>query len=39
MENIKVDLKEVKQVVESQDVRKVPGPDGVSNWIMKECNN
>ena len=20
-------------------MRKVPGPDGVSNWIMKECGN
>ena len=25
--------------MESQDVRKVPGPDGVLNWIMKECSN
>ena len=39
MENIKVDLKEVKKLMESQDVRKAPGPDGVSNWIMKECSN
>ena len=25
--------------MESQDVRKVPDPDGVSNWIMKEYSN
>ena len=28
MENTKVDVK-VKQLMESQDVRKVPGPDGI----------
>ena len=39
MENTQVDVKEVKQLMESQDVRKVPGPDGVPNWIMKECSN
>ena len=39
MENIKVDVKEVKQLMESQDVRKASGPDGVSNYIMKECND
>ena len=39
MENIKVDEKAVKQLMESQGVRKVPGPDGASNWIMKECSN
>ena len=25
--------------MESQDVRKVPDPDGVSNWIVNECSN
>ena len=39
MENINVDIKQVKQLMESQDVRKVPGPDEVLNWIMKECSN
>ena len=29
IENIKVDIKEVKQLMENQDVRKVPDPDGV----------
>ena len=37
MENIKVDVKKAKQLMERQDVRKAPGLDGVSNWIMKEC--
>ena len=31
MENIKVDVIEVQKLMESQDVRKAPGPDGVSN--------
>ena len=39
MEKIKVEVKEVKNLMESQDARKAPGPDGVSNWIMKECSN
>ena len=39
MENIKVDVKEVKQPMENQDVRKALGADGVSFWIMKECSN
>ena len=39
MKNIKVDVKKVKQLIENQDVRKAPGPDGMSNWIMKECSN
>ena len=25
--------------MESQNIKKAPGPDGVSNWIMKECSN
>ena len=39
MENIKVDIQKVKQLMEKQVVGKVPGPDGVSNWIMKEGSN
>jgi len=38
LEEIQVDIQEVKKLMESQDVRKAPGPDGVSNWIMKECS-
>ena len=39
MKSIKVDVKQIKQLTESQVVKKAPGPDGVSNWIMKECSN
>jgi len=39
LEEIQVDIQEVKKIMESQDVSKAPGPDGVSNWIMKECSN
>ena len=39
IENIKVDIKEVKQVMESQDVGQAPSQDGVSNCIMNECSN
>ena len=39
MDIIKVDVIEVKTLMESQDMRKAPSPDGVSNWIMKECSN
>ena len=38
MENIKVEV-EVKKLMESQDVKKAPASEGVSNWIMKECSN
>ena len=39
IENIKIDVKQVKQLKESQDVRKTLGPDGVLKWILKECSN
>ena len=39
VENTKIDVKEVKKLMENQDIKKVPRPDGVSNWIMKECSN
>ena len=39
MENIEIDAKEVKQLMESHDVKKILGPDGVLNWIMKEYSN
>ena len=25
------------RMLENLDIRKAVGPDGVSNWIMKEC--
>ena len=39
MKNIKVDIKQVKMLMDSHDVTKVPSPNGVSNWIMRENNN
>ena len=33
-----VDVQEVKEMMKDLDVSKALGPDGVSNWIMKECN-
>ena len=33
-----VDVQEVKEIMKDLDVSKALGPDGVSNWIMKECN-
>ena len=39
MENIEVDLTKVKKLMKSQDVRKAPGSEGVSDGIMKECGN
>ena len=29
---------EVKIMLDNLDVRKAMGPDGVSNWILKECS-
>ena len=37
IENIKVDKKEVKMLIESQDVRKAQSLSEVSNWIMKNA--
>ena len=33
-----MDVQEVKKMMIDLDVSKVQGPDGVSNWIMKECS-
>ena len=32
-------LEEIKDILEKLDVRKAMGPDGVSNWILKECSS
>ena len=34
---IQVRREEVMKLLESLDVSKAPGPDGVSNWVLKEC--
>ncbi len=35
---IQVTEEDVQKQMEGLDVRKAPGPDGVSGWILKECN-
>ncbi len=37
VEKIEVDISEVKKIMET-DVIKPLGPDGVSNWILRECS-
>ena len=32
-------LEEIKDILEKFDVRKAMGPDGVSNWILRECSS
>ncbi len=36
LSGINVMVQEVKKIMEDQEVRKATGPDGVSNWILKE---
>ncbi len=38
LEEIQVTEEDVQKQMEGLDVRKAPGPDGVSGWILKECN-
>ncbi len=35
LEKIEMDVAEVKKIIETEDVRKSVGPDGVSNWILR----
>ena len=34
-----VEKEEVWKLMRKLDVNKAPGPDGISNWILKECCN
>ena len=34
-----MDVQEVKQLLRKLDKRKATGPDGVSNWILRECSD
>ncbi len=36
LEKLELDITEVKKTMETEDVRKSPGPDGISNWILRE---
>ena len=39
LNEIEVSVDEVKKMLNDLDVRKAHGPDGVSNWVLKECSN
>ena len=37
LKEVQVERKEIKRILEKLDIRKTMGPDGVLNWILKEC--
>ena len=37
LHNINVEVREINKLLGNLDVRKAPGPDGISNWILREC--
>ena len=39
IKEVKVQRREVMKLMECLDVNKAPGPDGISNWILRECRN
>ena len=39
LNNIVISTKEIKDILEKLDVRKAMGPDGVANWVLKECSS
>lgn len=39
MSEIEVTVDEVRIMMEDLDVRKAQGPDGVSDWVVKECRD
>lgn len=38
LERIHISTDEVRKSLEELDVRKSAGLDGISNWVIKECN-
>ncbi len=38
LNTVPVSYEEILKMMEELDVNKASGPDGVSNWIMKECS-
>ena len=34
---IRVEMNEMRKLLEELDVRKAMGPDEVSNWMLREC--
>lgn len=39
LSEINVGVEELKKLMKNLDVRKAQGPDGVSNWILRECRD
>ena len=39
LREVEVLRRNIKKLMEDLDVNKAPGPDGVSNWILKECRD
>ena len=39
LREIRVEKKEIMKLLEELDVRKAMGPDGVSNWTLRECKD
>ncbi len=37
LSTVLVSYEEILKMMEEHDVNKATGPDGVSNWILKEC--
>ena len=37
LSSIQVERQEILKLMEGLDVRKASGPDGISNWVLKEC--
>ncbi len=39
LSEIEVTVDKVRIMMEDLDVRKAQGPDGVSDWVVKECRD
>ena len=39
LREVKIRKQELMKLMENLDINKAPGPDGVSNWILRECRD
>ena len=39
LDEVEVQEQDIMKLMEGLEVNKAPGPDGVSNWILKECRD
>ena len=39
LREVEVHRSDVMKLMEKLDVKKAPGPDGISNWILRECRD